>query len=62
VNESEDRLIRVPDAAERIGCGIRIVWELLSEGALTRYKIPDRRITVLSLHEVNKYIERLKGG
>jgi predicted DNA-binding transcriptional regulator AlpA len=62
VTESEDRLIRVPDAAKRIGICVRLVWEMLSKGVFTRHRIPGHRCTVLSLREVDDYIERVKGG
>jgi predicted DNA-binding transcriptional regulator AlpA len=62
MNQMADELIRVPKAAALLGCCERIVWELLAAGELTRYKLPKRRITVVSLREVLKYIELVKGG
>jgi hypothetical protein len=59
--EVPDRFIRVPEAAAMIGVGKRLGWQLLSEGVLTRHKLPGHRCTLVSVEEVQRYIRKLKG-
>lgn len=58
----EDRLIRVPEAARRLGVCARVVWEMLSAGTFTRIKHPHVRATCLLSSEVDAYIRGLGGG
>lgn len=56
----EDRLIRVPEAARKLGVCVRKVWEMLSQGIFRRVKHPTMpRVTCLLLSEVDAYIQRL---
>jgi len=37
--ESEDRLLKVSEVAELLGCSARLVWSLRSEGKLDAVKV-----------------------
>jgi len=59
MDDVEVRLIRVPEAARKLGVSIRKVWQMLSQGIFKRVKHPKIRATCLLLSEVDRYIQRL---
>lgn len=61
MSANSERFLRVPEVAKRLGICVRKVWELLSQGVLTRRQLPGMRVTVVAESELNAYMASICG-